>query len=82
MDAAEPAFAHPAPPPLAAFFLDRLAVLVARQHALGTRPEGALLARATFSVFLDCLALGRDAEARAIVTPLHPKPAPVERPTA
>ncbi len=82
MDAAEPAFAHTALPPLAAFFLDRLAVLVARQQALSTRPEGALLARAAFSVFLDCLALGRDAEVRALVALLHPAPAPVERPPA
>lgn len=52
---------------LAAFFLDRLASLAARQLAATSPTERAALGVATFSVFLDCLDLGLAAEARAIL---------------
>jgi hypothetical protein len=54
---------------LADFFLKRLAGLVSHQAMVTDPAERAVLARAAFSVFLDCLDLGLAAEARAIVEP-------------
>jgi len=54
-------------PELPAFFLHRLASLVARQAAAVNPAERAALGAATFSVFLDCLDLGLEEQAQAIV---------------
>ena len=60
-------------------FLDRLRALVARQRAALTPAERAALSIATFSTFLDCLDLGRHAEARALLEELHAAGAPAGR---
>jgi hypothetical protein len=55
-----------ADPELPAFFLGRLASVVAH-HAITTDPkERAALGEAAFSIFLDCLDLGLSEEAHAI----------------
>jgi hypothetical protein len=59
-------------PVLADFFLGRLAALVSHQAAVTDRSERTVLARAAFSVFLDCLDLGLADEARAIVGSVRP----------
>ena len=60
-----------ADPALAAFLLDRLAGLVARRDRARGREQRVALARSTFSVFLDCRALGLAAEADAIMVQRH-----------
>jgi hypothetical protein len=63
-----------ADPPLAAFFLDRLARLVARRHTALDERQRVALACGTFSVLLDCLDLGLGAQAGAILARGHPIP--------
>jgi hypothetical protein len=60
-----------ADPVLAAFLLDRLARLVARRHAAIDERQRIAVARCTFSVLLDCRALGLGAEATAILNRDH-----------
>lgn len=57
------------------FFLGRLATLVARQVAAVSPAERAALSHAAFSTLLDCIDLGLDAEARAIMAQLRATPA-------
>ena len=52
---------------LETFFLERLADLAARQALATTRKERVALARAAFSIFLDCLDLGLGPEAHVIL---------------
>ncbi len=54
-------------PALEAFFLGRLASLVARQHTAIDERQRVALAHSTFSVFLDCLDLGLGAQAAVIL---------------
>lgn len=56
-----------ADPPLATFFLDRLASLARRRDSALDARQRVALARCTFSVFLDCHDLGLGAEATAIL---------------
>jgi hypothetical protein len=65
---AEQALADPTP---AAFLLDRLGGLVARQPAATAAWQRVLLARSTFSVFLDCCDLSLGPQARAILARGH-----------
>jgi hypothetical protein len=65
-------------PGLPAFFLGRLASLVARQRA-ASPSERRVRGKAIFSVYLDCLDLGLGAEARAIVGPLRAEAGPAAR---
>jgi hypothetical protein len=66
-------------PGLPAFFLGRLAALVARQLATASPTERKARGEAIFSVYLDCLDLGLGAEARAIVGPLRAEAGPGKR---
>ena len=52
---------------LPSFFLGRLASLVARRAAAVNPKVRATLAQAAFSTYLDCLDLGLEAEAQAIL---------------
>jgi len=54
-------------PGLPEFFLGRLAALLARQAAAASPAERTALARAAFSVYLDCLDLGLEREARRLI---------------
>jgi hypothetical protein len=65
-------------PGLPAFFLGRLAAMVDRQLAAVAPAERKTLGEAIFSVYLDCLDLGLEAEARIIVGRLREE-APSER---
>ena len=56
-----------AEPDLAAFSLARLERQLARQAAAATARARVARGSATFSVFLDCLALGLGTEARRLV---------------
>lgn len=56
------------------FFLGRLASLVARQMAAVSPAERAALAQAAFSTLLDCIDLGLDDEARAIMAQIRAEP--------
>jgi hypothetical protein len=58
---------HEADPDLPAFFLDRLARLVDRQASSTNLAERTTLGLATLSTLLDCLDLGCDQQALAIV---------------
>ncbi len=58
------------------FFLGRLATLVARQAAAESPSERVALSQAAFSVLLDCLDLGLEAEAQAILAQFRAEPAP------
>jgi hypothetical protein len=58
-------------PGLPAFFLGRLASMVARQLATASPTERRALGEAIFSVYLDCLDLGLGSEAQAIVDQLR-----------
>ena len=58
-------------PGLPAFFLGRLASMVARQFATVSPTERQALGEAIFSVYLDCLDLGLGKEAQAIVDQLR-----------
>ena len=69
-------------PDLPAFFLGRLASLVARQAAAVSPTERTALGVAAFSVFLDCLDLGLGEQAHAIVDQLRDEAGPVERQAA
>ena len=69
-------------PDLPAFFLGRLASLVARQAAAVSPTERTALGVAAFSVFLDCLDLGLGEQAHAIVDQLRDEVGPVERQAA
>src|SRR3954451_22259623 len=64
-------------PELPAFFLGRLASLVARQASAASPTERTALGVAAFSVFLDCLDLGLGEEAKAIVGQLRDESEPV-----
>ena len=66
-------------PGLSAFFLGRLASLVDRQAAAVNPMERALLGRAVFSVYLDCLDLGLGEQAQALIGQLRDEPRPVAR---
>lgn len=55
------------PTSLEFFFLQRLASLVMRQDATRNEQERLTLAQAAFSTYLDCVSLGLDAEADAIM---------------
>ncbi|HET8625812.1 MAG TPA: hypothetical protein VFL91_00220 [Thermomicrobiales bacterium] len=68
-------------PDLAAFFLGRLAALLARQAA-ASPAERAALARAAFSVYLDCRDLGLEREARRLLARPRAASAPPERAAA
>ena len=54
-------------PGLPEFFLERLASLLARQAAAASPAERTALARAAFSIYLDCLDLGLEREARQLI---------------
>ncbi len=69
-------------PDLPAFFLGRLASLVARQAAAVSPTERTGLGMAAFSVFVDCLDLGLGEQAHVIVGQLRDEAGPVERPAA
>jgi hypothetical protein len=56
-------------PDLAAVFLGRLAGLLARQAAAVGPAERTALARAAFSIYLDCRDLGLEREARRLLVP-------------
>ena len=58
-------------PTLAAFLLDRLSHLVARRPTAIDERQRGLLARSTFSVFLDCCDLGLGPQAQAILARCH-----------
>jgi hypothetical protein len=58
-------------PTLATFLLDRLSRLVARQSTAIDERQRILLARSTFSVFLDCYDLGLGPQAQAILARDH-----------
>ena len=79
MNALAPSPAIDLDPALSAFFLGRLAALVARQTCAPTAPERTALAQAAFAIFLDCLDLGLGEEARAILGCLHLEPAAARR---
>jgi hypothetical protein len=66
-------------PGLPEFFLGRLASLVARQAAAASPAERTALAWAAFSVYLDCLDLGLDREARQLIAQRHTESAAPER---
>jgi putative hemolysin len=66
-------------PELAAFFLGRLEKLVVRQMTARAPHERAALAQMAFAVFLDCLDLGLDEEARTILGCLQAEPGPAGR---
>ncbi len=56
-----------ADPDLAAFFLDRLEMLTFRLQTAGDQRSRTAYSIAAFSVFLDCIDLGLELEARRIV---------------
>ncbi len=58
-------------PGLPAFFLGRLASMVARQIATVSPTERHALGEAIFSVYLDCLDLGLGKEAQVLVEQLR-----------
>ena len=60
-----------ADPGLADYFLGRLVRLVSRQEAAVNLAERTALGLATYSTFLDCLDLGRAAQAQAIIAPVR-----------
>jgi hypothetical protein len=66
-------------PELPVFFLSRLATLVTRHVASVSPMERAMLGRAVFSVFLDCLDLGLGEQAQEIVGHIRDEPRPVAR---
>jgi hypothetical protein len=66
-------------PGLPAFFLGRLASMVARQLATVSPAERRAIGEAIFSVYLDCLDLGLGAEAQAIVAQLRTEAGPADR---
>ncbi len=66
-------------PGLPEFFLGRLASLLARQAAAASPTERTALAWAAFSVYLDCLDLGLEREARQLIGQRHPRSAAPER---
>ena len=66
-------------PGLPEFFLERLTSLVARQAAAASPTERTALAWAAFSVYLDCLDLGLEREARRIIGPRRTETAAPER---
>jgi hypothetical protein len=66
-------------PTVPAFFLGHLASLVARRAAAASPLERAMLGRAVFAVFLDCLDLGLGEQAHAIMGQLRDEPGPVAR---
>jgi hypothetical protein len=61
---------------LDAFFLGRLATLVARQAAAASPSERLALAQAAFASLLDCQDLGLGAQAHAILAQFRAEPAP------
>jgi hypothetical protein len=61
-------------PELATFFLGRLQGIVVQQVTARTPQERAALAQMAFAVFLDCLDLGLDEEARTILGCLQVEP--------
>jgi hypothetical protein len=67
---------------LAAFFLGRLATLIARQAAASSPSERMVLSQAAFSIFLDCQDLGLEDEAQAILAQFRSEPVPVGRAVA
>ena len=66
-------------PDLAAYFLGRLAALLTRQAAAASPATRAALARAAFSVYLDCRDLGLEREARRLLARPRVTPAVPER---
>ena len=72
MDTAQlTALAVASDPTIPAYLLDELATLVARQAASHTARERVALSVAAFSIFLDCLTLGLEEQAQAIMARLH-----------
>ncbi len=67
---------------LAAFFLGRLASLIARQAAASSPSERVVLTQAAFSIFLDCQDLGLGDEAQAILAQFRAEPLPVSQAVA
>lgn len=65
-------------PGLPAFFLGRLASMVAHQLATASPTERHALGEAIFSVYLDCLDLGLGQEAQVIVDQLRLEAMPGE----
>lgn len=66
-------------PELAAFFLGRLQGIVVQQVTARTPQERTALAQVAFAVFLDCLDLGLDEEARTILGCLQVESLPAGR---
>jgi hypothetical protein len=66
-------------PGLPAFFLGRLASLVALQIATQSPIERKALAAAVFAIYVDCLDLGLGNEAQPIIAQLRDGSAPGER---
>jgi hypothetical protein len=66
-------------PELSAFFLGRLEGLVVRQVTARTPQERMALAQIAFAVFLDCLDLGLDEEARTLLGCLQVEQGPAGR---
>ena len=69
-------------PDLPAFFLGRLAALLARQAAAASPAERTALAWAAFSVYLDCRDLGLEREARQLIGARQAQTAAPERAAA
>ena len=69
-------------PGLPEFLLGRLASLLARQAAAASPAERTALARAAFSVYLDCRDLGLEREARQLIGARQAQTAAPERAAA
>lgn len=66
-------------PGLPAFFLGRLASLVALQVASESATERKALSTAVFAIYLDCLDLGLGNEAQVLIGQLRDESEPTER---
>jgi hypothetical protein len=66
-------------PGLPAFFLGRLASLVAMQVASESAAERKALSAAVFAIYLDCLDLGLGKEAQLLIAQLRDESEPTER---
>ena len=67
-----PQHLHAADPDLACFFLDRLDALTFRLETARDQRSRTAYSAAVFSVFLDCLDLGLEPEARRILERVRP----------